>query len=665
MSELPVSFDPLEFRPTGPNEMSAHARNIVKNVLDSYTGRFDVLAEAVQNAMDAIEARWGAGVDNAAGRRDGEYPTIRIEIDASARNEITVTDNGVGIAGDKLQEVFTPHLSPKLLYGRPTRGHKGVGTTFLIYGHPAFEVRTKTTSGEVHAYRIQGGSEWVQGETILPAPKFERVEDAGRRLENFGSGTSITVKVDESTRFGRVRNAQYNKLETWELVLRTFTAIGIVNVGIADHRRPEWVRELRVELELLGVSGGGTCTVVPKFHFPHSDAATSVSLSELWSGSVSDSNRYEMLYLELGPDALEQQLKAQIEELENSDSAEDQETLQTLRKYETSVYASWAYKNTLYEDLYRGALEEPSAKRFQYMNVRGGLMVASVGMPIGETTDHPYATMKPEYRRRLFMIASFNGKYSPDLGRKTIPAQDRAFLEWLERQIQNLFLRYIGRLVRSNDEAPHHAGGFAQAKEELASEGDRVRKRTEKLQAMSEPLGFAYEPRYEAELVGIFYALLASGDLRGYRLLAVPGSTTRLDGYFDFEASQFAKPTPDDLAPLGIAESKATGGAFQRRGKWLEFKVRLDDLIDDFEAEDATGSKKYFDLVDLVVAWEVPAGESIGDYDLVELKEGNWNERDYYGATHLLRKSGGNHVVQVLALQDFIRRMQSVAPATA
>ncbi|WP_163618041.1 ATP-binding protein [Microbacterium sp. B35-30] len=634
--------------------MAAHARNIVKNVLDSYTGKFDVLAEAVQNAMDALEERWGDGISAAPGRKAGELPTIRVELDAAdTANTITVTDNGVGIPSHRLQEVFTPHLSPKLATEKPSRGHKGVGTTFLIYGHPAFEVRTKAEDDEV-AYAIQGGADWVRNGSADTPPKFEHVVDGQARLTDFGRGTSITVKVDDSTRFGRLRNAQYNTTSTWDLVLRTYTAIGMVNVGATDRRRPEWVRELKVELELKGVAGAGKAEITPTFQYPHSFAATKASLAEIWTGQVGDSNRFEMLYLELTHEGLEQHLKAQIEELENSDQADDQEILQRLRSYETQVYASWAYKNTLYEDIYRTAIEEPSAKRYQYMNVKGGLLVASVGMPIGETTDHPYATMKPEYRRRLFMLVSFNQLYSPDLGRKTIPAHDRALLEWLEPQIQNLFTRHVDRLVRSNDEAPHKAGTFAEAKEEIAQQAERIRKQVERTSPLPAQLAFSYQPNYEAELVGLFYAHLSTGDLPGYTLLAVPGSRTRLDGLFDFETADFGKPTADMPVPLGIAESKARDGAFQRRTKWLEFKVKLEDLVDDFGSDDASASKKYFDLVDLAVVWEVPDRDAIGDFDVVKLDTSNWNERDYYGVTHLLKKGTGNHVLQVLALQDFI-----------
>lgn len=655
MNALPESFDPLSFQPTGADELAAHARNIVKNVLDSYTGRFDALAEAVQNAMDALEARWGSGLETAGGRLDGERPTLKVRLNAEA-NEITVVDNGVGIAGDRITKVFTPHLSPKIFEGGATRGHKGVGTTFLIYGHPLFEVQTKIAGGETNAYRLHEGSNWVAGASSSAPPKFERVTlDSRTELDSFGSGTAIRIRVDETSTFGRLKSAQYNKLDTWELVLRTFTALGVIDVGTPVHRRAEWLQQLQASLELMGTAGSGTRSIVPSFRYPHTDVSQSVSLSQLWTGTVNASNRYDMLYVELGRDELERALATAIEELENSDSADEREILQRLRKYETEVYASWGYKNTLYEDIYREAISEPSAKRYQYMNVQGGLLVSTVGMPVGQINDHPYTTMKPEYRRRLFMIASFNEKYSPDLGRKTIPAQDRALLEWLERHVQNLFLRYTDRLVRATDDAPHHAGDFDQAKDQLQNEAENLRRKAEARNPAAPNIQFALEPTYETELVGLFYALNATADLRGYSLLGVPGSRTRLDGFFDFSSDT---PVPlngqADAVPLGIAESKFNGDLFSRRGKWLEFKVKLEDLVDDFEADDAAGSKKYFDLVDLAVVWEVPRQDTIGDYNVIKIDQGNWNQREFFGVTHLLRRGSGHHTVQVLALQDFL-----------
>ena len=427
------------------------------------------------------------------------------------------------------------------------------------------------------------------GKELTSPPLFEPSDKKAPELEGVGSGTVVRIRVDENSRFGRIKGADYNNLETWSLVLRTYTSIGVITVGDAPHLRPWWLSNLQVVLELKGVAGEGTRTVPPTFRYPHNDVATSVSLAELWAGTVPGNARFEMLYVELGKDALEQILKGPIDDLENSDNPESREILDTLRRYETEVYASWGYKNTLYEDIYRTALSDPSAKRTQYMNVHGGMLVASVGMPIGETTDHPYITLKPEQRRRLFFIAAFNDRYSPDLGRKTVPTKDRVMLEWLERQIQNLFVRQESRLVKSNDESPHNAGGFSEAKEELADQIERIRKKHASQSPLAPDLVFCSSPGSESELVGTFYTLLATKRLRGYTLLSVPGSRTRFDGVFDFETTEFDD--GNDESPRGISATKAKESAFTRRSKWLEFKMRLEDLVSEFEADDGDAGK--------------------------------------------------------------------------
>lgn len=632
------------------DHIAAHARNTVKNVLDSYTGRFDVLVESVQNAMDALEKRWGANVSFG-----DEVPRLTVHLDADAET-ISVTDNGTGIEPSNLLSALVPHMSPKSLDPSPTRGHKGVGTTFLAYGHPHFEIRTKVFGGTEIAYRILGGLAWARSLKVAEPPKFERSVGADE-LSDYQSGTRVVIGVGEESRFGRLKNAQYNKLDTWALVLRTFTAIGHMAVGVPEHKLPAWLTHLRVELQLSGVAGAGSANVPVGFFLPHTDTASKITLQQLGSGGVPQNSRYELLYTELDNSALELALAAQLQELADSDQPEDQEILNAFRAYDTAVYASWAYKNTWYEDLYRSRIGE-DAKRYQYNNVRSGLLISSVGMPIGEVNDHPYVTMKPEYKRRMFVVASFNEKYSPDLGRKTIPSADRALLNWLELQLQNLFLKQVSRLVKANDDAPHNAGSYEEAKEQLANQVEVLRKKYESRHLIGAGLGFERAPAFESELVGIFTSLVATGRLRGYNLLAIPGSATRYDGLFDFVTSEFASANADGYQ-LDISEAKASGGLLQRKGKWLEFKLRLEDLVDNFAADDGDPSKKYFDLLDLAVVWAVPSQDAVGDYDLHRFDGQTWTERNYFGATHRLSATSGNHKVEVISVQDLL---SSLAP---
>ncbi|BEP13278.1 hypothetical protein acdb102_15890 [Acidothermaceae bacterium B102] len=655
-STLPDTLQPLSAQLASPQAISAHAKNTVRNVLDSYTGRFDVLAEAVQNSMDALEKRWGSVKEFG-----DETPKLVVHLNAT-NDEIIVRDNGVGIESSKLLEALVPHLSPKWLEPGATRGHKGVGTTFLAYGHKFFEISTKVDGADPVAYALHGGLAWVSDPTATDLPEFKRVA-VDDELQSWPSGTCVRVQVGEETRFGRIAGQQYNTLKTWSLVLRTFTAVGTVAIGLPPHKRPEWLQALQVDVRLSGVSGSGTRKVEPTFQFPHLDTGSKISLQQLASGQTNPNSRYEMLYLELDNAALEQMLAGPIQELVDSPQPENQEILNLLRLYDTSVYVSWAHKNTWYEDLYRTRLGQ-EARRYQYNNVRSGLLVASVGMPIGETGDHPYVTMKPEFKRRMFVVASFNENYSPDLGRKTIPSRDRALLDWLERQLQGQFLRWTSRLIKENDDSPHNAGSFSQAREQLAELAVDLRSRHEKRQILGIFAGFDRAPAYESELVGQFISLITAGYLQGYTLLAVPGSATRFDGLFDFTTSNVAVEDEGDLVPLGIATSAMSAGAMSRKGKWLEFKLRLEDLVDDFAADEGSPSKKFFELLDLAVVWAVPLSDAIGDYDLARFDESNWQKRNFYGSTHRLTTNNSQHAVEIVALQDLIPQLLVQGPAS-
>jgi hypothetical protein len=653
--EFPASLQPLSAHLPNAEHIAAHARNTVKNVLDSYTGRFDLLAESIQNSMDALEKRWSSSKSF-----DAELPRIAIRLNADAE-EITVTDNGVGIMSDDLLSALVPHMSPKSFDPEPTRGHKGVGTTFLAYGHPTFEIRTKTINTDEIAYKIVGGNTWVKATTLSTPPAFERVASRNE-LDDVSSGTVVRVGVGEETRFGRLKSAQYNKLATWALVLRTFTAVGTLTIGQPLHKRAAWLQNLRVELSLEGVAGAGTQTVELGFQLPHLDATSKMSLQQLGAGSVAPNKRFDLLYAEYDNDALELVLSAQLQELADSAAPEDQAILNAFREYETSVYASWSFKNTWYEDLYRARIGE-EAKRYQYNNVRSGLLVTSVGMPIGEVNDHPYLTMKPEYKRRLFVIVGFNDRYSPDLGRKTIPSADRLLLQWLETQLQNLFLKHISRLIKSNDEAPHNAGSYSEAKEQLHSQVELLRTRSESRKKLGVNLGIDRGPLFEAELVAVFTSLVATDQLPGYRLIAIPGSATRYDALFDYVAPSF-EPDNSENVPLGISDTKSTKNGFSRRGKWLEFKLRLEDLVDEFEAEDGSASKKYFDLLDLAVVWAVPEGDAVGDFELSKFDESSWHERTFYGSTHVMSKHSGEHRVEIICVNDLLVMLTKQPPGS-
>ena len=82
-------WDPLGDYPADPGVLSSAQKREIKNILKSYTGYYDLFAELIQNALDAVERRIKEGEKN-------YEPSIWIKIDVQ-KGDISVTDNGCGM----------------------------------------------------------------------------------------------------------------------------------------------------------------------------------------------------------------------------------------------------------------------------------------------------------------------------------------------------------------------------------------------------------------------------------------------------------------------------------------------------------------------------------------------------------------------------------------
>src|SRR5437868_4724862 len=134
MSKPPDSIDPLEAKAANATAAAQAAlKRDIENILSSYVGWFDPFAELIQNSLDSLEER-------AATDLEGYQPILRIIIDI-AKNTLTVSDNGTGLSEEKYRQFLAPSFSFK---SGKTRGHKGVGATFLAYGYNFTQIATKS-----------------------------------------------------------------------------------------------------------------------------------------------------------------------------------------------------------------------------------------------------------------------------------------------------------------------------------------------------------------------------------------------------------------------------------------------------------------------------------------------------------------------------------------
>jgi len=249
-------IDPLQ-RVTQSEDLE-YRRRTVEGVLESYHSNYDVLSEAVQNAIDAVE-------DAKLAREKAPY-LIEVTVNL-AENWISVLDTGVGMTPEEVTTAFAPHVSFKQQSASKAkrdkknmyRGYKGVGLTFLAYGTDDIMIHSKQAEIMTKA-RMQYGRAWARGERSDPAMM---VQDSGASpLDTHTRGTYVRVQFSQNT---RPRSLSYlaPSMAVWKTILRTKTAIGQVLMG------RKAIAHVNVKLYLMDGVRTETAEIEPDFLYPH------------------------------------------------------------------------------------------------------------------------------------------------------------------------------------------------------------------------------------------------------------------------------------------------------------------------------------------------------------------------------------------------------------
>ena len=658
MAQYSDRFNPLRKANRGPSDpelLLNFAKSQVRSIIDSYHGRMDAFAEAVQNGVDAIEKRWSAWDGTIGEDLPDSIPRIKIVLDADT-NSMEVLDNGTGIDASKLEELLEPFTTDKRNSKHPQRGQKGVGTTFLAYGHPRFEIHTKTKDmQESIGYVVQGGRAWAVGSDSSLAPDFIRLKEQHPALQNFESGTLVKVTFDQTTNLKSIARVIHSKPLMWVTVLRSNTAIGYAALDQRSSDWPQWAKHLGIAVELKHV---GTEAAQFLFPFPHILPGKDVTRELQWLQNNPDTSNkkiYELVYVERSHEALRSLLKDEIRTLENSEDENDQAILYALNRYGVGVYASLAYKNTFYDEQFDKLIKTHTDRLTLHPGVGGGVMVASMGMPMGGLQTHLLETMQPQDRRRYFLLVHFNQHYSPDIGRKTIPQEVEPLVQWLESVLLGLLKKAAkNRMLKDKESGTRPAGNtLSKAKEELKL----LIRKIDDLANYEEDLDFSdfmlnRAPDWEAEVSAIFLDLIGRERLPGYTIRGIPGSHGRYDALFNYDL----KFDDQEVVPpaLRVSEYQFSGEpSMHRSDRWMEFKQEVNSFISDLERDDGTSSKKYFEHVDVLVTWTVK-GNSSGNYAVEVIDKDNMNDRQYLGSTHFLVADNHEHRIEVICLYDLV-----------
>lgn len=173
----------------------------------------------IQNALDSVEERSKL-------KEKGYSPIVMIMIDLE-NNKIAVTDNGIGFEEQQYIKFLAPNFSFK---NGNTRGHKGVGSTYLAYGFNYIQISTKSPEFSARG-KMLNAKKWLSDDN--PASNPLVIPDSENTIDPFfdeiDRGVSICIKYDETTAPKDLSWMKISTAENWLKVLRVKTGLGAVN----------------------------------------------------------------------------------------------------------------------------------------------------------------------------------------------------------------------------------------------------------------------------------------------------------------------------------------------------------------------------------------------------------------------------------------------------
>lgn len=630
-------FDPLEENsvPGGLEKSIAEEaiRREVLNVLKSYTGYFDLFSEILQNSLDAVDARR---------RNDGSdyVPKISIEIDISS-NRVRIVDNGCGMNIDQFKFCFRPNVSFK--NRKESRGHKGVGATFVAYGFSNVRLITKQ-DGKIIAGQLNNGRQWAEDASgSFPRPRFVSIEPKVPELATESSGTCIEVLLESQQR-PKLPWIQATNADQWLDLLRIKTPIGGIYLSATS-------RDINVQyiVKVVDLSGNKTSKESTNidYYYPHEIPLVHKQkpLSEIerkiQSISGDPANRLQRLgdeYRRL--DAVWEIWKTdQILKDPVLSRNLDEEQRILLSRHDITIYGCFLSSAKTWTSFQKENLKvHPNA-----VLLRGGLQLASDYMPQGELSVIPL-TSTIGYQNNAHIIVHLKDG-NPDMGRKVFQPEIKALADELGRRTVDIFKSYLA-LMREDTGAP--TGSADRDLRDFILYQERHRE--------NRPLALKYndltcallsEPQSEQDVIALFHELVGMGALRGYGFLATSESE-RYDCVFttNYEDSRLLYSTENKLGVSAGSERRESIPYI------IEYKYDADALVDDFAKE-----KKFAKDISLLICWKAgpKTTREFGVSPLLVGEEGSI--RHFFGSTHALYQLQEKRM-EMICLGDLIQYLR-------
>lgn len=463
-------------------------RKSIRDIDDSYNNFWDILAELIQNSVDAIKATEKEG-------------SLLIDIDAIEKT-IRVKDNGIGIKNCEIADLLRPFSTNKDNDSNSI-GEKGVGLKFVIFQSDNFFLKTKYKDEKIISNAIINGAKaWKNGdssEDLLLDLQSQESDD------NF-QGTEILVKGIENEKLFNMN------FDTLKFILRTKTAVGNVLNIFEDQNN------IKVTFNYRDLNGVNNSEEIPyKYWLPIENVKTTDKLNlEDYNNWLSERDRSDS--------EKRNKLKNKIIYCHGEILHNDVRSI----KY----WLCFVPKRRIWNDLSvkdhllnEQAVDDEEILRDKNLCIhQAGIYTSVKGMPTGITITPP-STGNAGYWANLFIILE-DKQLRFDIGRKSFHSSVQTMYQ---KHLKDLFNNVTSKITK-------YISGDPEVNTRSIWNRDNIRDEINSLPDLNNlEVRFLKLPNeQEASVSAIFFELIGSGAFNGLQPI-ISGYRNKYDLYANYK----------------------------------------------------------------------------------------------------------------------------------
>lgn len=568
-----------------------YVKMLIKDTIETYSGQWRIIHEAIQNSHDAIQLC--DGIDR------GE---IKIDLHIGT-NKIVVTDNGKGVPIEEFPTIFTlggtAKGDPKLR--KLLKGSQGVGIKATVFTSKFFEIETAYADGK-WSKRVEGCWKFLgpSFDDYIGEPNLQKSDSSiwtriSYSLHDYSVGNFFEEIIYEYCNELGIDEIKSEKelLDLMELYFRTQTYVGCIQslLGIGHDLKPiQVIVNVRLDYPTLEDHRRNTipqCSFISKDEYHgrvlRCEFTATYSNFEEIHGSLKRSERVDRLFdhlsevIENPPDpnqkkVLIQKIKAEQAKLLLSKVKRDSGTgrVQLVNDRERLE------KHRRLLDRLNGIYLVIGPRKYltKFLHLSPKQLISVNGLPTNIGLNPPRGAGELGYLLNIHFIIDLDTTLG--YGKRNIPSVVKGQADAFFADIFGLLRRLARAIVGERDAIEPRPEVWN--KEEVY---EAYKVPDNPFKDIDIPLKLP--PQEEQDVICLFHALLGSGKLKGYYPFCASINRT-------YDALMYVSRRPDQEMPSQIS---------WRDLKIVEFKLRLSGIIEDFLTE-----SKFVQDIDLVVVWE-------------------------------------------------------------